>query len=67
MTAHPAAADRVGMERLIAQRRAAHLLTLDEGEREAEGNTIDGLDILPQLERLGISIGYRLPGASDRA
>ena len=49
------------MENLVAQRRTAYLLTLDEGEREAQGQAIDGMDILQRLEKLGISIGYLVP------
>ena len=67
MSAHPSASDKTGMENLMAQRKAAYLLTLEEGAREAEGTVIDGLDVLQQLERIGLSIGYRAPGVADGA
>ena len=54
MTAHPAAAQQQGMERLIEQRKAAHLLTIREDLRGEEKNTLDTMEILPLLEKLGI-------------
>ena len=69
MSAHPSASDKAAMEHLVTQRRMAYLLTLDEGEREAQGQAIDAMDILQRLEKLGISIGYAVPrqdGAAAR-